>query len=182
MSATQRAVSAALLCAALSLGATGCGSSAAKPAGTADPAVRTGAPVSAGTDPSGSSAQAGAAPAVSADALAAKAAANLRAATSLHVVGSAAVLKVVGGKYLASTTSAKGVGSSLADLCDVNKGLFDTAEKMTMIVSDTTVPEIPQIVNTGTDAGTLDFSGYNAPVTLTAPPKSRTLDAAKYGM
>ncbi|MHA6762772.1 hypothetical protein [Streptacidiphilus sp. PAMC 29251] len=260
MNATRRAASAALLCAALTLGVTACGSSTAKTA-AADPALQTGA-AAPSTAPAATSAPAAA---VSADALAVKAAADLRAAASVHMTGKGkdsgstvrfdlylvpghgckgtismggkgslelvligkkvwvkpdtafwhsaggndpAVLNHLVGKYLASTAASKGLGSSFSDMCDVtgSKGPFSVdgltgltrsagtlhgkkvvklhsaADSVTMIVSDAAKPQILQVVTTGSDASTLDFSAYNAKVTLTAPPKSQTLDAAKYGM
>jgi hypothetical protein len=39
----------------------------------------------------------------------------------------------------------------------------------------------PEIVRLDTGSGTLDFSDYNAPLTLTPPPPNETVDGSKYG-
>jgi len=39
----------------------------------------------------------------------------------------------------------------------------------------------PEIVRLDTSSGILDFSDYNAPLTLTPPPASETVDGSKYG-
>lgn len=116
----------------------------------------------------------------------------------------AAVLKVVSGKYLkVKATSQLG---SLSGFCQPSrlaasfgdspaslvKGqtitisgqqalqIKDTGDSASIFVSDTAKPQILRLAHG--DAGTLDFSGYNSPVTLTAPPASDTLDGATYGL
>jgi hypothetical protein len=116
----------------------------------------------------------------------------------------AAVLNVVSGKYLkVKATSQLG---SLSGFCQPSQlaGSFgrpaaglvkgttttisgqqalqikDTGDSASILVSDTAKPQILRL--SGGSQGTIDFSSYNSPVTLTAPPAADTLDGAKYGL
>jgi hypothetical protein len=116
----------------------------------------------------------------------------------------AAVLKLVSGKYLTvKSTSQLG---SLSGFCGPGQlaGSFgrnqsglvkgktatisgqtalqikDTGDSASIFVSDTAKPELLQL--SGGSQGTLDFSDYNKPVTLAAPPADQTLSGAKYGL
>ncbi len=116
----------------------------------------------------------------------------------------AAVLKQVSGKYL--TVKATSQLGSLDGFCKPGQlaGTFggsmtglvkgqtatisgqpalqikDTGDSASIFVSDTAKPELLRISDGS--QGTLDFSGYNSPVTLTAPPAAETLSGAKYGL
>ena len=119
--------------------------------------------------------------------------------------GSPAVLSIVEGKWLKTTTAKSGM-ADLVSLCNPAKlasGLFsggaagfpkgqtmtfngqraikisDTADSANMIVSDIGTPELLRI-NDGSGHH-LDFTRYNAPLRITIPPASDTLDGAKYG-
>jgi len=115
----------------------------------------------------------------------------------------AAVLKVLGGKYMkVKATSQLG---SLSGFCSpsqlagnfghtpagLSKGktatisgqatlqIKDPGDSASLYVSETAEPQIVEIA--GGSQGTLTFSDYNSPVTLTAPPPRETLSGAKYG-
>jgi hypothetical protein len=115
----------------------------------------------------------------------------------------AAVLKVLGGKYMkVKATSQLG---SLSGFCSPSQlaGSFghapaglakgktatifgqatlqikDSGDSASLYVSETAKPQIVEIA--GGSQGTLTFSDYNSPVTLTAPPQRETLNGAKYG-
>jgi hypothetical protein len=115
----------------------------------------------------------------------------------------AAVLKVLTGKYMkVKATSQLG---SLSGFCSPSQlaGTFghtpaglakgktamisgqatlqikDTGDSASLYVSETAKPQIVEIA--GGSQGTLTFSDYNSPVTLTAPPRRETLNGAKYG-
>jgi hypothetical protein len=104
----------------------------------------------------------------------------------------AAALKVLSGKYL--SVSASSQFGSLRALCSPSElaGSFgstpisgqpalqirDTGDSASMYVSETAKPELLRLA---AGSGTLDFSGYNDPVTLTAPPAAETVNGAKYG-
>jgi hypothetical protein len=115
----------------------------------------------------------------------------------------AAVLKLLSGKYMkVKATSQLG---SLSGFCGpsqlagsfghtpagLTKGktatisgqttlqIKDPGDSSSLFVSETAKPEIIQIA--GGSQGTLNFSDYNSPVKLTAPPRSETLNGAKYG-
>lgn len=116
----------------------------------------------------------------------------------------AAVLKQVSGKYLTvKATSQLGsldgfckpgqlAGSFGGTITGLVKGetatisgqpalqIKDTGDSASIFVSDTAKPELLRISDGS--QGTLDFSGYNSPVTLTAPPAAETLSGAKYGL
>ena len=109
----------------------------------------------------------------------------------------AAVLKQVSGKYLTvKATSQLGsldgfckpgqlAGSFGGTITGLVKGetatisgqpalqIKDTGDSASIFVSDTAKPELLRISDGS--QGTLDFSGYNSPVTLTAPPAAETL-------
>ena len=111
----------------------------------------------------------------------------------------------IGGKYLSGSTSNSNV-ASLTSLCDVNtltsqllkptsvvKGkvttvngqralpLIDASKGGTLYVTDTATPQVLQLVNTKAgNSGKITFS-VGAPVTLTAPPASQTVDGTRYG-
>jgi hypothetical protein len=116
----------------------------------------------------------------------------------------AAVLNVVSGKYMkVRATSQLG---SLSVFCQPSQlaGSFghlapglvkgttttisgqralqikDASDSGSIFVSDTAKPQILRL--SGGSKGTIDFSGYNSPVTLTAPPAADTLDGSKYGL
>ena len=116
----------------------------------------------------------------------------------------AAVLNIVSGKYMkVKATSQLG---SLSGFCQPSqlagnfgspkaglvKGVTTTingqqalqikqaGSSASVYVSDTATPQILRLA--GGSQGTIDFSGYNSPVTLTAPPAADTLDGAKYGL
>jgi len=119
----------------------------------------------------------------------------------------AIALQLLQGKYLEDSTTSTGLGS-LSSLCDLTKTLSDTTGDVTtavkgpdtmfdgqkaltlldpskggtMTVSDAAVPEVLQIHKVGSDAGTLNLTDFNAPVTLTPPPASETIDGSKYGL
>lgn len=112
-----------------------------------------------------------------------------------------AVIGRIGGKYLSGSTS-----NSKTSLCDVNtmtsqllqptnvvKGkvttvngqqalpLTDTSKGGTLYVTDTAIPQVLQVVNTKAgSSGKITFK-VGAPVTLTAPPASQTVDGSQYG-
>ena len=115
------------------------------------------------------------------------------------------VIALVGGRYLKGTTSnastaqfaelcnSKSLVTSMALPTSVSKGkvttlngqqvlpLTDTAKGSTMYVTDTSTPQIVQIVGTKPgSAGKVTFE-VGAPVTLTAPPASEIVDGASFG-
>jgi hypothetical protein len=124
-----------------------------------------------------------------------------------HAAGSAgsALIDLVSGKYIKPSTK----GSSLASigaLCDPAQFAKSFGSDMTGMVkgTSTTIAGQPalQIKDSGDAAsayvtvdakpeflrldgggsnGRLDFTDYNAPLHLTPPPASKTLDGAKYG-
>jgi hypothetical protein len=51
----------------------------------------------------------------------------------------------------------------------------------TVYVSDTATPEIVRIAGPSNE-GSVDFSDYNAPATITAPPASKVIDGSKFGL
>jgi hypothetical protein len=57
----------------------------------------------------------------------------------------------------------------------------DTAHSAAMYVSDTATPEVLRITASGSGGGQLDFSGYGAPATISAPPADQTINGAQYG-
>jgi hypothetical protein len=116
----------------------------------------------------------------------------------------AAVLNVVSGKYMkVKATSQLG---SLSGFCQPSqlagnfggpsrglvKGTTTTingqqalqikqsGQPASLFVSDTAQPQMLRL--SGGPHGTIDFSGYNNPVTLTPPSAADTLDGAKYGL
>jgi hypothetical protein len=115
----------------------------------------------------------------------------------------AAALKVLSGKYL--SVSATSQFGSLRALCSPSElaGSFgsnptglvkgqtitisgqpalqikDTGDSASIYVSETAKPELLRLA--AGSSGTLDFSSYNGPVTLTAPPAAETVNGAKYG-
>jgi hypothetical protein len=119
-----------------------------------------------------------------------------------------AALQLLQGKYIEGSTTGNGLGamsslcnltttlaSSAGDMSTAIKGpdttvdgqkaviLRDPSKGGTVTVSDTALPEILQVVSTGSGgAGTLNFSDFNAPVTLTPPPSSETIDGSKFGL
>ena len=115
----------------------------------------------------------------------------------------AAVLNVVSGKYLKVTATSR--FGSLREFCQPSqlagsfgspkaglvKGTTTTisgqqalqikqnGSAASLFVSDTAKPQMLRL--SGGSQGTIDFSDYNSPVTLTAPSAADTLDGAKYG-
>ncbi|HEX8008336.1 MAG TPA: hypothetical protein VF482_18140 [Trebonia sp.] len=57
----------------------------------------------------------------------------------------------------------------------------DTADSSAMYVSEAATPEVLRIAKPGTDGGHIDFSGYGAPVTISAPPADQTINGAQFG-
>jgi hypothetical protein len=51
----------------------------------------------------------------------------------------------------------------------------------TVYVSDTATPEIVRIAGPSNE-GSVDFSDYNVPATITAPPASEVVDGSKFGL
>ena len=111
----------------------------------------------------------------------------------------AAVTNLLTGKYVSTSDQ----NSSLAVFCGINGitsklGAGGTFSKGTATtISGQRVLQItaagqpgseyvtnsasPEIVRLDTGSGILDFSDYNAPLTLTPPPASETVDGSKYG-
>jgi hypothetical protein len=115
----------------------------------------------------------------------------------------AAVLDVVSGKYLKVTATSR--FGSLREFCEPSqlagsfgspkaglvKGATTTingqqalqikqnGSSASLYVSDTAKPQMLRL--SGGSSGTIDFSNYNSPVTLTAPSAADTLDGSKYG-
>ena len=115
------------------------------------------------------------------------------------------VIALLGGRYLKGTTSNSNT-AQFAQLCNskslvnsmtlptnVSKGkvtmlngqqvlpLTDTSKGSTMYVTDTSKPEIVQIIGTKPgSAGKVTFV-VGAPVTLTAPPASETVNGSSFG-
>jgi hypothetical protein len=59
--------------------------------------------------------------------------------------------------------------------------LTDTSKGGTLYVTDTATPQVLQIVNTKAgNSGKITFN-VGAPVTVTAPPASQTIDGSPYG-
>ena len=124
-----------------------------------------------------------------------------------HAAGSdgSALIDLVSGKYI--KPSAKGSSlASIGALCDPAKFAKSFGSNMTGMVKGTTTtiagqpalqikdsgdaasafvtvdakPEFLRLDGGGSN-GKLDFTDYNAPLHLTPPPSSETLDGAKYG-
>jgi hypothetical protein len=118
---------------------------------------------------------------------------------------SSAVLQLVGGKWIQTSTSDSNFSSvnmlcSPAQLADslgnklnhVVKGtttviagqsalqLRDTSTSDSAYVTISAAPEFLRL--NGGSSGQLDFSDYNAPVTLTPPPASETIDGSTIGL
>jgi hypothetical protein len=116
------------------------------------------------------------------------------------------VIALVGGRYLKGSASssqlsgltqicdANSLASSLASPKDIAKGpvttvngqqaleLKDKSKSATMYVTDTSSPQILQVISTQPgNSGTVSFTGYGNPVTLTPPPASETINAAPFG-
>jgi hypothetical protein len=115
-----------------------------------------------------------------------------------------AVLSLLEGKYLKSSTGSSGL-SSLSQICSLSnllgqlkstnltKGpvstasgtpvlqLSDTVTNDMAYVTDQTAPLFVRITATGANGGTLTFSNYNAPVNIVAPPATEVIDGSKYG-
>lgn len=118
--------------------------------------------------------------------------------------GSAVALDVVEGKWLLPSASDSSLGS-LGEFCNPSQfaGLFSGKAKNavkgpTATISGQPALEIKDTTGTGTayvtlaahpqflsiasaGKGQLDFSRYNAPLTLTPPPADQTLDGSEYG-
>jgi len=114
------------------------------------------------------------------------------------------VLQVVGGKWIQSTTSDSNL-TSVSQLCSpaqladsfgsklnaVTKGatatidgqnalqLKDTKTSNSAYVTISATPEFVQL--NGGSSGKLDFSDYNAPLSVSPPPASQTLQGSKIG-
>lgn len=121
-----------------------------------------------------------------------------------------AVLSFVSSKYI-KTTASSTLGHAFSGLCDpgqlasriagnlgvkasgVVKGttttisgqpalqLTQTAYSDRLDVSISTLPRILRIEGVGANSGHVDFTAYDSPVHLAAPPASETLDGPKYG-
>jgi hypothetical protein len=117
----------------------------------------------------------------------------------------ATVIRLLGGKYLKGSTSS-GTVAGLARLCDVNSlaaqlqaptevalgkpttvngtsavPLTDRAKGGTLYVTDSSSPQVLQLVNSKAgSAGKITFN-VGAPVTLVPPATSQVLDGSKYG-
>ncbi len=115
------------------------------------------------------------------------------------------VIALLGGRYLKGSTSNANV-ASLTKLCDVNeltsalslptdvvKGkvttvngqqvlpLTDKAKGGTLYVTDTSSPQLVELINnTAGNSGKIIFA-IGAPVTLTAPPASESVDGSALG-
>jgi len=115
------------------------------------------------------------------------------------------VIALLGGRYLKGSTSNANV-ASVTKLCDVNaltsslslptdivKGkvttvsgervlpLTDKAKGGTLYVTDTSSPQLVELVNTTAEkSGKISFT-IGAPVTLTAPPASQSVDGSLFG-
>jgi hypothetical protein len=113
-------------------------------------------------------------------------------------------ISALGGKYLKGPTSNPTI-AGLSQFCDLNsftaqlrqgnvvKGEAVTIDKRAFPLTDITSGETLYVTNsshplpiqllnkTAGNKGTLIF-GFGAPVSLTAPPASETVDAAKYGL
>jgi hypothetical protein len=116
------------------------------------------------------------------------------------------VIALVGGRYLKGPANSSQV-SGLTRICDVNslasslaspkdiaKGplttvngqqaleLKDKSKSATMYVTDTSSPQILQVISTQSgNSGKAYFTGYGKPVTLTPPPASKTINGAPFG-
>jgi hypothetical protein len=116
------------------------------------------------------------------------------------------VIALMGGRYLKGSTSSSQV-SGLTQICDANylasslaspkdiaKGpvttvngqqaleLKDKSKSATMYVTDTSSPQILQVISTQSgNSGKVYFTGYGNPVTLTPPPASETINGAPFG-
>ena len=116
-----------------------------------------------------------------------------------------AALKILSGKWLA-VTFGKSDMADMAKMCSLNALLgtlasapadipkssatvngqrvvrfSDTGDAGYIDVSDTATPELVTAEASGQGNGLMHFSDYNAPVTLSPPPASQTLDGSKYG-
>ena len=117
------------------------------------------------------------------------------------------VLSLLEGKYLSGSTASTSGLNGLSQLCGlsdliasqalkastVTKGavttfggsqvleLMDSATNGTAYVTDQAQPLVVRISGTGASGGTITFSNYNSPVTVTAPPASEVIDGSKYG-
>jgi len=111
----------------------------------------------------------------------------------------AAVTNLLLGKYVSTTDES----ANLATLCGLSRitsqlGTGSTFTKGTATtISGQRVLQIkatgqpgseyvtnsasPQVVRLDTGSGIMDFSDYNAPLTLTPPPANETVDGSKYG-
>jgi hypothetical protein len=114
----------------------------------------------------------------------------------------------VSNKWIKTSKSSE-IGSTMSDLCNLNKLLFqdtgdlsgmrkggtstvngqpalqlkDTGDSATMEVSETADPRLLSMTDPGSsDGGTFTFTDYNAPVSLTPPPASETIDGKLLGL
>jgi hypothetical protein len=117
-----------------------------------------------------------------------------------------AVIALVNGRYIKTSTSAPGM-SSMTSLCDISKEIGSqkitgslTKGKPTVLggvrvlpivndkgsvlyVTDTSKPEIAEVVDSKADGGPDKFTvSAGVPVTLTAPPASQVIDGSAIGM
>jgi len=118
------------------------------------------------------------------------------------------VIALMGGRYLKGPAHSSRL-SGLTRVCDVNslasslaspqdiaKGpvttvdgqqaleLKDNSKSATMYVTDTSSPQILQVISTrpgNGNSGKAYFTGYGKPVTLTPPPASQTINGAPFG-
>jgi hypothetical protein len=112
---------------------------------------------------------------------------------------SAALTNLLTGKYVSTTDKS----ANLATLCGLSRitSQLSTGSTFTKgtatTISGQRVLQIkatgqsgseyvtnsasPQVVRLDTGSGIMDFSDYNAPLTLTPPPASQTVDGSKYG-
>lgn len=120
--------------------------------------------------------------------------------------GNSAMLAFLAGKWLKVKVKSSGFGS-VASMCNLSKllagfsfpipgGLIkgstatingqravklkDSGDSAYIYVSDAAKPEMIRVVDPG--SGEFSFTGYGAPVTITAPPSSKVIDGSKYGL
>ena len=104
-------------------------------------------------------------------------------------------VKIASTSYVAQLCSPSGLWSAFAN--DNGSGFVKTGtatiggqpalafkqqnQPGTVYISDSATPEIVRIAGSASQ-GTFDFSDYNAPATITAPPASQVVDGSKFGL
>lgn len=119
---------------------------------------------------------------------------------SLKAMGLGAASTTLHGRYIAASTT--GGFSQIAGMCDLTKTLAQGIKGSTgltkgpvttvngapvlkitatdgsvILVSDTAHPYLLSVTNTGTDSGTVTFSEFDQPFTVTPPPASQIVHA-----